>query len=74
MRAHESRFAPPQSPFGVVKNPTLMVRSGQTGASAELLSQAQQAEIDRRCEAELAAIGSDFPYAEIFEVVNEAAA
>jgi hypothetical protein len=69
MQAHESQFAPPQSPLGDKSNPTLMVRRGASGKSEELLSLAQQAEVDRVCQAELRRIGSDFPYATEFEVV-----
>jgi hypothetical protein len=70
MQAHESQFAPPQSPFGDKSNPVLMVRRGATGKSEEALSKTQQAEVDRLCQAELEKIGSDFPYAKAFEVVE----
>lgn len=70
MKAHESQFAPPQAPFGDQSNPTLMIRRGASGKSEELLSQAQQAEIDRLCQAELRRIGSNFPYATEFTVVE----
>jgi hypothetical protein len=69
MKAHESQFAPPQPPFGDESNPTLMVRRGASGQSGELLSLAQQAELDRLCQAKLRELGSDFPYATEFEVV-----
>jgi len=66
MKAHESQFAPPQALFSDKSKPTLMIRRGASGGSEELLSQAQQAEIDRLCQAHLGKIGSDFPYAEEF--------
>ena len=69
MKAHESQFAPPQTPFGDKSKPTLMVRRGASGKSEELLSRAQQAEVDRLCQLELERLGSDYPYATEFEVV-----
>jgi hypothetical protein len=66
MKAHESQFAPPQALFSDKSKPTLMIRRGASGGSEELLSQAQQAEIDRLCEAQLRKIGSDLPYAREF--------
>jgi len=69
MKAHESQFAPPQSPFSRGE-PTRMVRRGVSGGSDELLTRAQQAEIDRVCQAGLVALGSDFPYATQFQVVT----
>jgi len=70
MSAHESQFAPPQALFGDKSKPTLMVRRGASGKSDELLSQTQQAEVDRLCQAELKKIGSDFPYSTEFKVVE----
>jgi hypothetical protein len=67
MKAHESQFGPPQSPFGDKSKPTLMIRRGVSGQSQELLSKAQQEEIDRLCQAQLREIGSDFPYVSEFE-------
>ena len=72
MKAHESQFAPPKMPFTGSAPPAKMIRRGETGASEELLTRAQQAEIDRRCQAELAKLGSDFPYASLFDVVTDA--
>ena len=71
MQAHESQFAPPQPMFGDKTKPTLMVRRGASGKSEELLNLAQQANIDRLAQTALAEIGSDFPYATAFEVVDE---
>lgn len=64
MKANGSRFDPPPMPF-LRKRPTMM-RSGRTGNSGELLSEAQKAEIDAVCSARLEALGSDFPYDEWF--------
>ena len=71
MKAHESQFNPPRSPFTGKDGGARMIRRGRSGASDELLSRAQQAAIDRLCQAELRRLGSDFPYAEIFEVVTD---
>jgi hypothetical protein len=72
MKEHESQFDPPSSPFatsGAKKGS--MIRSGRTGGSDELLSLAQQAAIDRRCQVELAQLDSSFPYAEVFDTVSD---
>lgn len=74
MKAHESQFAPPQTPFGDKSKPTLMVRRGASGKSEELLSRAQQAEVDRLCQLELEKLGSDYPYATEFEVIPDGGA
>ena len=71
MQTHESQFAPPQYPFGRRRNPTLMVRSGKTGASHELLNRTQQAAVDKRCLRALRDLGSDFPYRQCFTVVED---
>jgi hypothetical protein len=70
MSAHESQFAPPQLPFTKEKDRARMVRRGKSGASDEALSPAQQARIDDWCQAQLKARGSDFPYADAFDVVT----
>jgi hypothetical protein len=70
MKNHESQFAPPQAPFGDKSRPTLMIRRGASGKTEELLSRSQQAKIDRLCQAQLHKIGSDFPYAREFDVVE----
>lgn len=72
MKANESQFAPPRSPFASKGAPTVMIRSGKTGASDELLSAPQQVEIDRRAREELARLGSDFPYGETFDPAEKA--
>ncbi|MCH9685717.1 MAG: sulfotransferase domain-containing protein [Deltaproteobacteria bacterium] len=68
MKANESKFAPPQMRF--VDGTAAMIRKGESGASGELLSRAQQAAIDRHCQAELLRLGADFPYADVFDVVE----
>lgn len=69
MQQQEARFAPPRMLF--TRSRAKMVRAGKVGGSGELLSRSQQAAIDRYFQAELAAMGSDFPYAELFDVVDE---
>ncbi|MEM7152580.1 MAG: sulfotransferase domain-containing protein [Myxococcota bacterium] len=68
MRAHESKFAPPRMRF--TKGQGTMVRAGKSGATDELLSREQQARIDAHCMERLAALGSDLPYEQLFEVVT----
>ena len=46
-----------------------MIRKGSQGGSSELLTQAQQRRIDEYFIAELARLGSDFPYEKFCEVV-----
>jgi hypothetical protein len=43
-----------------------MMRNGKVGNSSELLTAAQQQQIDAHCRAELAKLGSDFPYDTLF--------
>jgi hypothetical protein len=43
-----------------------MMRQGEAGNSSEMLTPEQQRRIDKHFEAELARLGSDFPYAELF--------
>jgi hypothetical protein len=45
-----------------------MIRKGRQSGSAELLTPAQQREIDAHFQAELRELGSDFPYAEFCEL------
>lgn len=68
MKANERQFAPPRMRFARTK--AQMVRAGKVGGSGELLTRDQQAAIDRHCRAELQRLGSDFPYDEVFEVVE----
>jgi len=71
MKEHESQFAPPMLPFMKESDRPLMVRRGTSGKSDELLSRAQQAEVDRFCQAELERLGSDFPYADTYDVIAD---
>jgi len=66
MKEHTARFDPPPMPGVRVQDRSPMVRRGAAGGSDELLDGAQQAAIDRRCQARLKALGSDLPYAEWF--------
>jgi hypothetical protein len=50
-----------------------MIRSGRQGGSSELLTPSRQREIDAYCQAELRALGSDFPYEEFCDVARSAA-
>jgi len=43
-----------------------MVRSGTSGSSSDLLTPAQQKQIDDFCRADLKRLGSDFPYDEVY--------
>lgn len=43
-----------------------MIRRGESGGSGEMLTVAEQQRIDRHCCEELARLGSDFPYAQMF--------
>jgi hypothetical protein len=58
-----SPFEPDALPWGEGFS---MMREGRSGHSHELLTPAQQASIDDWCRAELARIGSDFPYDDFF--------
>lgn len=68
MQRSEPRFAPPRMRF--TRGRGTMVRAGKVGGSGELLTRQQQARIDRHFRAELEALGSSFPYAELFDVVE----
>lgn len=68
MQRNEPKFAPPHMLF--TRTRATMVRAGKVGGSGELLSRSQQAAIDRHFQAELRQLGSDFPYAELFDVVE----
>jgi hypothetical protein len=50
------------------RKPGAMIRKGSQGGSSELLTPAQQRQIDEYFIAELARLGSDFPYAEFCEL------
>ena len=66
MSAIEERFTP--MPKGTLPwgDGLKMMRRGTTGNSDELLSLDQLMRIDEHFQAELARLGSDFPYAEFF--------
>jgi hypothetical protein len=68
MQRNEPRFAPPRMRF--TRRSATMVRAGKVGGSGELLTRTQQAAIDRYFQAELTRLGSHFPYAEVFDVVE----
>jgi hypothetical protein len=62
MKSIDEKFVPmPKGalPWGDME----MMRQGKSGNSGELLSGEQQKRIDAHCQAELARMGSDFPYA-----------
>ena len=67
MKAHQSQFAPNFPSLGRKPPPTILIRSGKSGASGELITHEQQAVIDRYCQAELARLGCDFPYTAVFD-------
>lgn len=68
MKAHERQFRPPPLPSIKPRSRPKMVRSGKSGGSGELLSLEQQRAIDAHAMAGLKALGSDFPYAEWFDL------
>jgi hypothetical protein len=65
MKRNEPRFAPPRMLF--TRQHGTMVRAGKVGASGELLTREQQLAIDGHFRSELERLGSDLPYAELFE-------
>jgi hypothetical protein len=67
MRQHNHAFSTElPTPFDKLLGSPPMIRRGIAGQSGELLTQAQQAQIDAHCQAELARLGSDFPYQTFF--------
>jgi hypothetical protein len=70
MKQHESQFGTPILPFMKAKDKAVMIRSGKSGSSNELINREQQAAIDRFCQELLHKLGSDFPYREMFTVVE----
>ena len=65
MRAINHKFFPNRlTPWSNPKGE--MMRQGKVGNSSELLTLAQQQKIDDHCRAELAKLGSDFPYDALF--------
>lgn len=67
MKANDSRFRALMMPQ-IMKNRKrpLMIRSGSSGKSGELLTSEQQVAVDQLFIGRLQQLGSDFPYAEIF--------
>lgn len=73
MKAIDHKFYPGEvTPFA--RPGGAMIRSGRKGSSAELLTPAQQAQIDSWCKQGLARIGSTFPYDEYFGAAEAAPA
>lgn len=70
MKENEDKFGPPIMPLVGKGGVPKMIRKGASGSSKELLNHEQQARIDRYCLAELERIGSDFPYRDLFPVVE----
>lgn len=68
MKQHDAQFAPPK--FPLIKDFTVMIRSGKSGGSGELLTKAQQTRIDQYFMDELKRMSSDFPYRDIFKVLE----
>ncbi len=66
MKRIDHKFIPPRPwPLKWLRQP-VMIRKGERGASSELLSVAQQEQIDRHMQAELRRYGCDFPYERVF--------
>ena len=65
MKANDRKFA--MGKMVAWRNPGVMIRKGSQGGSSELLTLAQQQRIDEYFMAELARLGSDFPYEEFCE-------
>lgn len=66
MKAIDHKFVPKKPyPFNRLM-PGVMMRRGENGAAAELLTPAQQRQIDDYVQAELQRFGCDFPYAATF--------
>jgi hypothetical protein len=49
-----------------------MIRKGTQGGSSELLTPAQQREIDAHCQKVLRELGSDLPYSEFSDLATDA--
>jgi hypothetical protein len=68
MKAIDRKFA--MGKMIAWREPGVMIRKGSQGGSSELLTPAQQQRIDEYFIAELARLGSDFPYAEYCELAG----
>jgi aryl sulfotransferase len=66
MKAANRKFA--MGKMVAWRKPGVMIRKGSQGGSSELLTPAQQRRIDEHFIAELARLGSDFPYAQFCEL------
>ena len=66
MKANNHKFDPPAWESGYVP----LIRKGKMGSAKELLSPAQQAQVDAFCLNEFERMGSTFPYAKKFTVVT----
>jgi len=73
MKAVGHKFAPAIPAFDRKKIRPVMMRRGESGKSKELIDMPQQAAIDRFCQSELRRLGSDFPYTDLFSVVDSVA-
>lgn len=72
MKSIDEKFAPGKMSLG--GQGAAMMRKGKQGASAELLTPAQQQAIDDHCIAELKRLGSDLPYEEFADLASPPAA
>lgn len=70
MKAIDRKFVP--QPPRPLKTRQQMLRQGKRGRSSELLTLAQQAQIDRFVQAELRRLGCDAPYTRLFATVEPA--
>jgi hypothetical protein len=70
MRGIENKFTPMPKDMLPWGEGLQMMRSGETGNSNEMLTLEQQRMIDRHFQAELARLGSDFPYTEFFQLAG----
>jgi Sulfotransferase domain len=74
MKGIDERFSPVEPGALPWAGGFTMMRQGKTGVSGEMLTTAQQARIDAHFQDELARLGSDFPYADFFDVTPAEAA
>jgi hypothetical protein len=68
MKANDRKFA--MGKMIPWREPGVMIRRGSQGGSSEMLTPAQQRRLDEYFIAELARLGSDFPYAEFCEIAG----
>ena len=64
MKRHEAKFRPPVPVPS--RQPVVLLRRGGEGEAAEVLSPEQIARVDEAMKSQLAELGSDFPYDEMF--------